>query len=86
MPSHTARQMFPRLRYRRKRPASRHLSVQPVRREAQRLTLITDIIWRVKRTEIPVSVAALKGEASLSLDPGHADGAVHELILWHTLW
>jgi len=57
-----------------------------IRREAQRLTLVTDIIWRVKRTEIPVSVATLRGEASLSLDPGHADGAVHESILWHTLW
>jgi len=33
-----------------------------------------------------VSVAALEGEASLSLDPGHADGAVHESIVWHTLW
>jgi len=34
--------MFPRLRYRRKQSASRHLSVQPVRREAQRLALVTD--------------------------------------------
>jgi hypothetical protein len=41
MLSYTARQMFSRLRYRRKWPASRHLSVQPVRREVQRLTLVT---------------------------------------------
>lgn len=40
-------------------------------------------LLEMKTTEIPVSVTALRGEASLSLDLGYADGAVHESIVWH---